>query len=177
MMDYNLSNDITKFIQDIIKIRSEYEKNKILDEKMILLCKCIDYFNEHNTNIEKNQSNNNQYIQHLEPNYFGDGYFNTEMNLCADTNSCADMDPHINGYTSEESAYTSSSSVTTIASVESIEDDEKSNFSLSDSDDDKDIDDNDIEKVTKMVAISKVHLNKAIKSKMLIIQEKDEESD
>jgi len=165
-MNFNCVNKISKFIEDIFMIRGEYEKTQIHSENFILLLKCIDYFNSKKIDEEANEEMN------IVPNYFGDGYYKSD-------DEEYDINDEISSATEEEEfedieelEYENEDK-----EIKNVSDDDneveeekeiKEMINISDDDkDDSEAEEEDKEKVGKMLAISKILLGKAKKNKMI----------
>lgn len=177
-MNYNYSNEVSEFIKDILAIRCEYEKTQTLSEDFILLIKCITFFNEKRNNKQLINEMQNNLKYGVDPAYLGDGY-DFMNDDCLNYSSDSDL-------VTSTSSKSSTSSVVTIKNEDLIDNhlnennsSEEEIFNISDDEkDDKDVDEDDVEKVNKMLAISKILLNKAVRNKMIITENiPDDDSD
>ena len=132
-LDINILN---KFIEDILIIRNEYEKNKIISKDLELLMEFIEEYNDcKEDNHEENNNSEDNYKKEIEDNM--------------------SMDNINNDY---------------IYEYKELEDRDLSELY----DSDNEIDDNQsidyLEKKEEMMAISRIHLNKALRNKMIIVE-------
>lgn len=165
-MDYNYSQEINNFIKEVLSIKEKYENSSIMDDNFIILLKCIDYFNQNKKdNVQKN----------IVPIHFGDGY---DQMLNDEDND------YIRSSESENESTSSFDSTVTIKNSDlqdnqnqqtnDLNSDSDTNYSSdffsSEDENDKDIEEEDTEKINKMLAVSKILLNKAVRSKMLLTE-------
>lgn len=144
-MNCDYSDKFTKFIQEIMKIRKQYEETLEMSDDFKLLNDCIDNFN---------LLKSNHLVNNITPSYFGDGYMETGSDIqSVDLNS--------------DSSF-SSVETTKITELSDDEmDKQESDIEIFDSDKEEDEDPEHTEKLSEMVAISRIFLNKSIKNKML----------
>ena len=174
-MDYEHSNKISKFIQDIMVIREQYEKTEKINNDFKSLLVCIDKFNN---SIQTSQDKQFNEIK-IKPSYYGEGFINND-----DYNNY-DYD----GYYSEKSSI---SSVETIENNYNNEDNNTQDEENTKNEENKfnkeneeyifnisDCEQNDEpeqeEKVNQMLAISEIFLRKAKKNKNIITEPLNED--
>ncbi|ARF08905.1 hypothetical protein Catovirus_1_955 [Catovirus CTV1] len=139
----SVSNKITLFVQKVCDIKSNYENNGYVSDELKKLLTFIEDFND------------NRIVETIEPKFFGDGFNYDDVD---DGDMYVASDIEINNDASSVSS--SSSTASDCEKLISSDEDESTS----------DTDENYEQSYNRMLAVSKILLNRAIYNKMLKIE-------